>query len=162
MSHFAEVKCAFKAEFKDEFIASLEAEFGAGTVEFNEEGADMFGYHGDNRSKISPKSPDWSPRCEIIIRRKHIGSASNDIGFKFQPDGSIKGYISDFDKGATFNKKRQDAVAVDYQLRVGEKMMLAKGVTSIERIKLDNGGIRLVGKMDSVAKQATKIEVKGF
>ncbi len=40
--------------------------------------------------------------------------------------------------------------------------MLAKGVTSIERIKLDNGGIRLVGKMDSVAKQATKIEVKGF
>lgn len=162
MSHFAEIECKYQVDGKDELIASLEAEFGEGSVEFNPEGADLFGYEGANRTKANKESKDYAPPCEIIVRRKHVGSAANDVGFKFQPDGSIKGYVSDYDRSHTFTKKRRDAVAVDYQLRVGERTMKAKGITKIERIQLDDGSVRLIGKMDSVSKQATKIEVKGF
>lgn len=161
MSHFAEIECKYQVDGKDELIASLEEEFGQGNVEFHEKGADLFGYQGDNRSKVSEKSSDYAPPCEIIVRKKHVGSAANDIGFKFQPDGSIKGYVSDYDRGHTFNKQKRDRVAVDYQLRVGERTMKSKGITKIERIKLDDGSVRLIGKMDSI-KTSTKIQVKGF
>lgn len=56
------------------------------------------GYHGDKRAQ----------RAEIIIPRSAIGCASNDIGFKLQPDGTYSAIISDFDShtyGATFLKK---------------------------------------------------------
>lgn len=162
MSHFAEIECAYQVDGKDELIAALEQEFGEGSVEFHPEGSDLFGYEGANRSKANKNSKDYAPPCEIIVRRKHVGSAANDVGFKFQADGSIAGYVSDFDRSHTFTKKRRDAVAVDYQLRVGEKAMQAKGITKIERIKLDDGSYRLIGKMDSVSKTASKIEVKGF
>lgn len=161
MSHFAEIECCYKVESHEELMASLEEVFGKGHVEFHEKGADLFGYGGDNRSKASPKSSDYAPPCEIVVRRKHVGSAANDIGFKFQPDGSIKGYVSDYDRSHTFTPQKRDRVAVDYQLRVGEKAMRAKGITKIERVKLDDGSTRLIGKMDSV-KTASKIEVKGF
>jgi hypothetical protein len=161
MSHFAEIACSYKVDGKDELIAALEQEFGEGSVEFHENGEDLFGYGGDNRSKISTKSSDYAPPCEIIVRKKHVGSAANDIGFKFQPDGSIKGYVSDYDRSHTFTPKRRDRVAVEYQVKVGEKFMRAKGITKIERVRLDDGSTRLIGKMDSV-KMASKIEVKGF
>jgi hypothetical protein len=162
MSHFAEIECEYKAESKDELIEALEKEFGKGHVEFHEKGSDLYGFGGDNRSNISEKSADYAPPCEIVVRRKHVGSAANDVGFKFQPDGSIKGYVSDYDRRNTFNKPRRDAVAVDYQLRVGEKLLKAKGATKIERVKLDNGSVRLIGKFDAVSAKASKIEVKGF
>lgn len=42
-------------------------------------------------------------KAEIIIRRKSIGSASNDIGFKQQEDGTFSAIISDFDS-STYDK----------------------------------------------------------
>jgi hypothetical protein len=36
----------------------------------------------------------------VIIRRKHIGRASNDIGFSHQQDGRFDAVISDYDRRA--------------------------------------------------------------
>jgi hypothetical protein len=58
--------------------------------EVHENPAKLQGYMGDNRSQ----------QCHIIIRRKQVGSASNDIGFERQKDGQYKIYISEYDVGA--------------------------------------------------------------
>jgi hypothetical protein len=47
----------------------------------------LYGYQGDLRKQ----------RAEVIGRRKHVGSASNDIGFARQPDGSFDAIISGYD-----------------------------------------------------------------
>lgn len=45
------------------------------------------GYGGDKRAD----------RAEIILPRKHVGGASNDIGFKLQEDGTYGAIISEYD-----------------------------------------------------------------
>ncbi len=61
--------------------------FDSSKVEVNDKPQNLYGYHGDKRADTA----------EIIIRRKHIGSASNDIGFKLQPNGTYGAIISDYD-----------------------------------------------------------------
>lgn len=48
----------------------------------------LYGYHGDVRPE----------RAHVIIRRQHVGSASNDIGFLREPDGTFTAIISEFDR----------------------------------------------------------------
>jgi len=47
----------------------------------------LYGYHGDKRAQVA----------NVIIRRKQIGSSSNDIGFLFK-DGTCEAIVSDFDR----------------------------------------------------------------
>ncbi len=47
-------------------------------VEVNEKATNLYGYQGDKREQVA----------EIIIRRKNVGSSSNDIGFKQNEDGT--------------------------------------------------------------------------
>ncbi|MBN2005067.1 MAG: DUF1257 domain-containing protein [Anaerolineae bacterium] len=37
-------------------------------------------------------------KAEVIIRRKYVGRASNDIGFRRQKDGTFQAIISKFDR----------------------------------------------------------------
>jgi hypothetical protein len=46
------------------------------------------GYGGDKRKETA----------EIVIPRRQVGSASNDIGFQRQPDGSFQPIISEYDR----------------------------------------------------------------
>ena len=77
-------------EYNDQecLLAAL-AEAGYKTVEVHAEAQQLTGYHGDLRPE----------RANIIIRRQHIGSASNDIGFVKGENGKYTAIISDFDKG---------------------------------------------------------------
>jgi hypothetical protein len=56
-------------------------------VEVNKIATNLVGYHGDKRKDTA----------EIIIRRKHVGNASNDIGFKLGANGTYGAIISDYD-----------------------------------------------------------------
>jgi hypothetical protein len=79
-----------ETQFKNKELllqALAEMGFDASTVEVNETAQHLYGYHGDKRADTA----------EIIIRRKHIGSASNDIGFKLQSNGTYGAVISDYD-----------------------------------------------------------------
>jgi hypothetical protein len=61
------------------------------------EAQNLYGYQGDKREQTA----------EIIIRRKYVGGAANDIGFKLQSDGTYQAIISDYDRtryGAQFMK----------------------------------------------------------
>jgi Protein of unknown function (DUF1257) len=78
-----------ETQYKDQqCLVEALAEVGYKEVEIHEgEGANLVGYHGDTRQQ----------KANVIIRRKHIGGASNDIGFKKQPNGTFSAIISDYD-----------------------------------------------------------------
>lgn len=52
------------------------------------------GYHGDQRQQVA----------DIIIPRKQVGGASNDIGFVKGPDGTFRAVISDYDSSRYTSK----------------------------------------------------------
>jgi len=65
----------------------------------------LYGYAGDRRSQVA----------NIIVRKKNIGSASNDIGFHKKADGKYELIISEYDKrirkGQIFTKKFKQVYA---------------------------------------------------
>lgn len=56
-------------------------------VEVHETPQRLVGYRGDLRAETA----------HIIIRRKHIGRSSNDVGFYVKADGTIEAVISEYD-----------------------------------------------------------------
>ena len=61
--------------------------------EISREGKPLIGYLGDERVE----------RAHIIIRRRQLDSASNDIGFARDGNGVYQAIISEYDRGIGFN-----------------------------------------------------------
>src|SRR5512143_3281573 len=140
MSHFTEVECEYEQKNEKELIEALEKEYGEGNVEVHEKGSALFGWHGDNRSVLKQSDPNWAPPCHLIIRRKNVGSASNDIGFQRLENGGYKAWISDYDKSATTSIGRQGQIAMEYGMRVAEKQLKSEG-WSTTRINEKDGSV---------------------
>lgn len=88
MSHFSTVKTAIKR--KSALVKALRSVNNGkwkNCVEVHEEAQNLYGYQNDMREQ----------KAEIIIRRKHVGQSSNDIGFKQAADGTWQAIISDYD-----------------------------------------------------------------
>ena len=60
--------------------------------EVHREGKRLTGYMGDERAE----------RAQIIIRRRQLDSASNDIGFARDASGVYQAIISEYDRGIGF------------------------------------------------------------
>ena len=71
----------------------------------------LLGFAGDTREQVA----------HIIVRKKYVGSAANDVGFYKKADGSYDMIISEFDKSG--NKKQ----AVDFMHRI--KQLYGKHLT---------------------------------
>ena len=86
MSRFA----VYETTLRDpqHIVAALGA-MGYEHVECYPEPQALYGYVGDKRSE----------QAEVIIRRQYVGSASNDIGFAKNPDGTYRAIISEYDRG---------------------------------------------------------------
>lgn len=85
MSHFTRVRTRLRDA---DLLAAALTNVGFAQVEIHDEPQTLYGYRGDARPE----------RAEIIVRRQHIGRASNDIGFARQPDGSFEAIISEYDR----------------------------------------------------------------
>jgi hypothetical protein len=85
MSHFTTIRTQITDT--DALIKAL-ADVGFNEVEVHQTAQHLYGYQGDQRSQTA----------EVIIRRQHIGLASNDIGFKQQGDGTFEAIISEYDR----------------------------------------------------------------
>jgi len=142
MSHFTEMEVNFDQKHEADFIASLELQFGKGSVEIHESPQGLYGYQGDLRSKKPVNSADYAPECHIIIRRKNVGSASNDVGYRRLENGNYAAYISDYDKGNNFSQAKQNAVAQNYGVNVAEKNLKKQGWI-VKRTQEKNGVIRI-------------------
>lgn len=86
MSHFTRLRT--KLRDATTLAAALHA-MGFPTVEVHDQPQALYGYQGDVRPE----------RAEVIIRRRHVGRASNDIGFARRPDGTLEAIISGYDRG---------------------------------------------------------------
>jgi hypothetical protein len=86
MSHFTSIK----TQIRDvESLRKALADVGFSTVEVHDTPQGLYGFEGNLRPETA----------EMIVRRKYIGSASNDIGFKRQVDGQFTAIISNYDRG---------------------------------------------------------------
>lgn len=140
MSHFSSIK----TEYKDTqcLIAALEEQFGKGHVEFNEEGAALIGYHQDDRSLLPKSDPNYAPKCQIVVRRKHVGSASNDVGYRRNEDGTYTAFISEYDSTGNFNQTKQKAVKQNYTANVTKKTLTRQGY-QVQLKKQTNGTLKI-------------------
>jgi hypothetical protein len=134
MSHFVEIEVDFDTANEQDLIKALEAQFGEGNVEVHEKGAALYGYGGDDRSKAAPGSQNYAPPCHLVVRRKNVGAASNDVGYRRNENGKYTAYISDYDQSSNFNKSKQGLVAQEYAANVAERTAQLKGWTT-SRVK---------------------------
>jgi hypothetical protein len=144
MSHFTEMKVEFRQQNESAFIKALELQFGEGNVEVHSEPVGLHGYHGDDRSQKSLRSPDYAPPCEIVIRRRNIGMASNDIGYRRNEEGGYTAYVSEHDKSNTFTSEKRNSVFQEYTLLVAQKQLRDKNWSNFRRVKLDDGSVQLI------------------
>ncbi len=90
-------------------LAAL-SDLGYQTVEVGQK-LSLYGYRGDKRPEIA----------EIVVRREHLGSASNDLGFVRTEQGYVP-VISDFDQRTLHGGNLLVKLRTAYSERVVEEV----------------------------------------
>ena len=99
------------AAFKNrESLLQALAECGYKVVEEGES-LSLYGYQGDRRPETA----------QIVVRRKFIGSASNDLGFQ-KTDAGFVPVISEYDQRYMMQGKFLTALKTNYNLKSTEKL----------------------------------------
>jgi hypothetical protein len=91
-------------------------------VEVHDEAQSLTGYYGDTRAE----------KANVIVRRKFVGSAANDIGFVKTPAGTYSAIISQYDSGK-HNTKWLDGLKKNYTERVVVKEARKQGLKFYSR-----------------------------
>ncbi|MFN3653410.1 MAG: DUF1257 domain-containing protein [Armatimonadota bacterium] len=87
MSHY--VRCNTVFRDRESLVHALtELGWSREQIEDHEEATPLYGYQGDLRLETA----------HVIIRRRHIGGLSNDLGFARQEDGTYAAIISEYDR----------------------------------------------------------------
>ncbi|MEM4250936.1 MAG: DUF1257 domain-containing protein [Candidatus Bathyarchaeia archaeon] len=88
----------------------------------------LFGYKGDRRPQ----------RAHVIIRRRHVGPAANDIGFERQADGTFHAHISEFDTSQGYNRDWLNKLTAYYGVEKAKMELDAKGLKYVESVDKTN------------------------
>ncbi|CAN5649731.1 hypothetical protein BH18ACI1_BH18ACI1_22150 [soil metagenome] len=97
--------------FKDrECLLNALSECGYSEVEEGE-ALSLYGYQGDRREETA----------QIVVRRKFIGVASNDLGFQ-KTDAGYVPVISEFDRRTMMQGKFLTNLRTNYNLKSAEKL----------------------------------------
>jgi hypothetical protein len=106
-----------------ECLLNALAECGYETVEEGE-ALSLYGYRGDRREETA----------QIVVRRKFIGSASNDLGFQ-KTDAGYVAVISEYDQGYMMQGKFLTNLRTNYNLKSAEKLARnLRGTLQRERV----------------------------
>ena len=115
------------------------------------EGDQLTGYQNDKRKE----------RAHIILPKKQVGGAANDIGFVRGTDGKFSATISAYDQGAHgtgwLDKIRQKFV-VAKQTRAWKK----QGYTEFETVKNEDGGVTVKAMVPTQHAPAQQKQAVGF
>jgi hypothetical protein len=90
-------------------LAAL-ADLGYAEVEEGE-ALPLYGYRGDRRPETA----------EVVVRRHHLGSASNDLGFARTPDGFVP-IVSEYDQRVLHDGRFLVRLRTAYSERVVEEV----------------------------------------
>ena len=96
---------------QDCLVAALaDVGFGAGMIEVHEEAVPLIGYAGDRRVQ----------HAHVVVRARHVGSNSNDIGFERTATG-FRLHVSDYD-GQRFGETWRRALHARYNVHHATKL----------------------------------------
>jgi hypothetical protein len=115
-----------------EHLVKALKDVGFNEVEVYKKAQPLRGWMGDLRANTA----------EIIIRKKYVGSASNDIGFKLGSDGRFTAFISDFDKNR-FNTVWLNHLTQRYAYHVARDKLQEKGFDLVEESVQEDQTIHL-------------------
>jgi len=85
MSHYVDVETEIQNQ--SALVRALERLGFKDKIEIHSIPQNLYGYQGDLRKQ----------KANVIIRKKHVGRAANDIGFEKTSNGRFIAHISEFD-----------------------------------------------------------------
>ncbi len=133
MSHYVEIETQFNdQQALIEALTSIQGGWRLDQIEIHQTPQSLYGYHGDEREE----------KANIIIRRKHVGSAANDVGFALQDDGSYKAIISEYDQRSRCNPAFMTRLKTEYACAAVEKQAKQRGKT-VTRVPQKDGRVIL-------------------
>ena len=123
----------FQTTFKNQeaLVSALKEQFG--DVEVNATPQTLMDWHGHPRPE----------KAEIIIRRVHVFSMSNDVGFARKKDGSFEAIISDYDKGAGLNAEWMAKLTQSYSQKLLLPHLLRQGYNATVHKTQSNGDVHV-------------------
>ena len=130
MSHFSTIKTNI-VEI-DSLVKAL-ADLGFYSIETHQQPKNLYGYQGDVRQQTA----------EVIIRRRYIGAASNDIGFKKQPTGFFKAIISEYD-WRKYNQNWLNQLTQRYAYHAAKSKLEEQGFSLVSEEVEEGNQIHLV------------------
>jgi len=130
MSHFTRIKT--RITDKAALVQAL-ADVGYKLVEIHDTPQHLYGYGGDRRAQTA----------EVIVRRKYVGKASNDIGFRRTDDGSFEAIISLFDR-LKHSRGWLRRLTQRYAYHVARAKLQEQGFDLVSEETAKDGRIRLV------------------
>jgi hypothetical protein len=130
MSHFTKLRT--RITNADGLMKAL-ADVGFKNVEAHETAQHLYGYLGDARPQTA----------EVIVRRKHIGRMSNDIGFKRQADGTFEAIISEYDRH-NYSQAWLDRLTQRYAYHVARAKLAEQGFDLVSEEAQEGERIHLV------------------
>lgn len=130
MSHFSVLNTALTDT--DALCAAL-ADVGYREVEVHDTAQPLHGYRGDRRQNTA----------HVIVRRKHIGRLSNDIGFLHREDGRFSAVISDYDR-RTHDTAWLGRLTARHAYHATTARLAEEGFHLAEEITERDGTVRLV------------------
>jgi hypothetical protein len=102
-------------------------------IEIHEEAVPLYGYQGDERPQ----------RAHIVIRRQHVSTGANDVGWELMPDGTYRAWISEYDARHRFKPEMQNRIKQEYAFHAVARQQRAMGRT-VQRRELENGEIEVL------------------
>ena len=92
MSQYAKLE----AQYTDrDCLVSALAEVGYTDVEVHDQAQQLFDYHGRATTYLDASGD----KANVIVRRKFVGGAANDLGFVKGADGKYSAIVSRYDTG---------------------------------------------------------------
>ncbi|MEV6630393.1 DUF1257 domain-containing protein [Actinoplanes sp. NPDC051470] len=116
-----------------EALCGALADVGYDDLEVYDQPQRLVGFQGDPRGD----------RAHVIIRRKHVGLASNDIGFLRQDSGTFLALISEYDLGK-HNEAWLGQVTARHAYRVTSKTLATQGFDLVDEQTERDGTVRMV------------------
>ena len=109
------------------------ADVGFAVVEVHETPQALYGFMGERREQ----------GAEVIVRREHVGSASNDIGFLRGPEGVFTAIVSDYDR-SRYDEAWLGRLTQRYAYHVAMDMLAEQGFSVVEEQAAEDRSIHIV------------------
>lgn len=130
VSHFTTLRT--RITDRAALVAAL-SDVGYPEVEVHDDAQPLYGYQGDVRAQ----------RAHVIVRRRHVGHSSNDLGFEQGADGTYRAVISEYDS-ARHGEAWLRRLTARHAYHATRATLTAQGFDLVDERSERDGTVRLV------------------